>query len=242
MSLGIYLLAFIIIGCSSMIQGITSFGFSLLALPLLSLILPLQEIVPILVIFSLAINIIIFTKVKGHINKLQITLLVLFGLISIPIGINALQGMNENIIKFVVGLVIIISAASMNYGIKLKFKNQNVAYAITGFLSGILNGSSSLSGPPVILLLSNEGTSKENFRKTLSTYFLVLNLFTIPFFILEKMITNEVIVNTLYLSPALLIGVFSGVFLGNRLPDNIFKRITLILIFVMGVMTVMSAF
>lgn len=241
MSFEIYVLAFGIIMLSGMIQGITSFGFSLLAVPLLSLLMPLQLIVPILVIFSLVMNVIIFTKVKGHINKLQIALLVIFGLSSIPIGINALQGIDENIIKIVVGVVIIISAISMNFGLKVKFKNQNIAYAITGFFSGILNGSSSLSGPPVILLLSNEGASKENFRKTLSTYFLVLNLFTIPIFIMEKMITEEVLVNTLKLSPALFIGVFTGVFFGNRLPDRIFKKVTLVLIFVMGVLTITSA-
>lgn len=242
MSISVYLIAFLIIVCSAMIQGITSFGFSLLAVPLLSLILPLKLIVPVLVIFSLIMNIVIFSKIKGHINKLQISLLVLFGLSSIPIGINALKGIDENIIKLIVGIIIVISALSMNFGIKIKFKNQNLSYAITGFLSGILNGSSSLSGPPVILLLSNEGASKKNFRKTLSTYFLVLNLFTIPIFIYENMITSEVISYTLKLSPALLIGVFSGVMLGNKLPEKLFGKITLILIFVMGVLTIVSAF
>lgn len=241
MTLGIYILAFMIIMFSSMIQGITSFGFSLLAVPLLSMILPLKVVVPMLVIFSLGMNIVIFTKVKGHINKIHISLLVVFGLVSIPIGINVLQDFNESIIKLIVGIVILISAISMNFGLKVKFKNQNIAYAITGFLSGILNGSSSLSGPPVILLLSNEGASKENFRKTLSTYFLILNFFTIPIFIMEKMVTSEILLTTIKLSPALLIGVFSGVIFGNRLPDAIFRRVTLMLIFIMGILTVFSA-
>lgn len=241
MSLGIYLVAFAVIMCSAMVQGVTSFGFSLLAVPLLSLIMPLKLIVPIIVIYSLAINIIIFSKVKGHINKLQITLLVSFGIVSIPLGVYGLRVVDDNIIKLIVGIAILISAISMDFGFKVKMKNQNIAYAITGCLSGILNGSSSLSGPPVILLLSNEGASKENFRKTLSTYFLILNLFTIPIFVMNKMVTSEVLINTLKLSPALFIGVISGVFMGNKLPDNKFKKITLTLIFTMGILTISSS-
>lgn len=237
-----YLIAFTIILFSSTVQGATGFGFSLLAVPLLALVMPLSSIVPVLVIFSLFLNIIVFFKLKGEVNKIQIGLLIGFGLISIPIGINALQGLDENLIKLTVGIVIIISAIAMQFGIKIKFKNQKIAYALTGFLSGILNGASSLSGPPVILLLSNEGADKAKFRKTLATYFLTLNLFSVPFFIMKGMVTNSVITDTIKLFPALIIGVLVGVGLGNKLPENIFRKISLLLIFVMGVLTVVSAF
>lgn len=236
-----YMIAFAIILFSATVQGATGFGFSLLAVPLLAFVLPLSVIVPVLVLFSLVLNVIVFFKLKGHVDKIQMFLLILFGLVSIPIGINALQGLDENIIKLVVGGVVIISAAAMQFGFKIKFKNQKIAYGLTGFFSGILNGSSSLSGPPVILMLSNEAVDKSTFRKTLATYFLTLNLFSIPMFILRGMVTDEVITNTLKLSPALLIGVLLGVGLGNKLPEAIFRKITLLLIFVMGVLTVISA-
>lgn len=213
----IYSIAFVIIVLSAMIQGITSFGFSLLAVPLLAFVMPLDVIVPVLILFSLVLNIIVFLKLEGHINKLQITLLVLFGLISIPLGINILKFVDENYIKLVVGVVIVISATAMQFNYKVHFKNQNISYAVTGFLSGILNGSSSLSGPPVILMLSNEGAEKANFRKTLSTYFMVLNLFSIPLFIITGLVTKEVLSHTLKLSPALIIGVVIGIGLGDRL-------------------------
>ncbi len=145
MDSSVYIIAFLIILGASLIQGITSFGFSLLAFPLLTLVLPIQVIVPILVIYALTINIAIFSKIKGHVNKKQIFVLVLFGVVSIPIGINILKYIDDNIIKLLVGILITISAISMNFGIKIKFKNQNIAYALTGLISGILNGSTSLT-------------------------------------------------------------------------------------------------
>lgn len=236
-----FVIAFIIIIFSAMVQGATGFGFSLLAVPLLAFVLPLNVIVPILVLFSLLLNVIVFFKLQGHVDKVKIGILIGFGLISIPIGINALQGLDENIIKLAVGIIVIVSAVAMNFGIKIHFKNEKVAYGLTGILSGILNGASSLSGPPVILMLSNEGVEKSTFRKTLATYFLALNLFSIPMFVLNGMVTTEVLSKSVILLPALIIGVLIGVGLGNKLPEKIFRKITLTLIFLMGIMTIISS-
>ncbi len=238
----IYIICFLIITIAAMIQGVTSFGFSLISVPLLALIMPLELIVPMLVVFSLLLNIIVFSKIQGHINKKQIAILIIFGLISIPLGIYGLKVVDDTIIKLIVGVIIIISALAMQFGFKVRFKNQNLAYGLTGFLSGILNGASSLSGPPVILMLSNDGLNKDNFRKTLATYFMVLNLFSIPLFLASGLLTETVLINSGKLLPALLIGTFTGIGVGNKIPDVLFKKLTLILIFVMGILTLISAF
>lgn len=238
----IYIICFVIITAAALVQGITSFGFSLLAVPLLALILPLNQIVPMLVIFSLVLNVIVFSKLTGTLDKKQIILLVSFGLMSIPLGIYALKVVDESLIKLTVGVLIIVSSIAMNFGLKVKFKNQNIAYGLTGFLSGILNGASSLSGPPVILLLSNEGVDKANFRKTLATYFMTLNFFSIPLFVMNGLITSEVMMTSVQLFPALLIGTLTGLKVGNKIPEHIFKKTTLALIFVMGILTLISAF
>lgn len=236
----IYILSFIIIFFAAMIQGVTSFGFSLIAVPLLALLMPLDIIVPMLVLFSLILNILVYSKIDGHINKKQIAILIFCGLISIPIGIYGLSVVDDKIIKLVVGLIIVVSALAMQFGFKVTFKRQNIAYGLTGFLSGILNGASSLSGPPVILLLSNEGADKNNFRKTLATYFMTLNLFSIPMFLLSGFLTGEVMLDSIKLFPALLVGTLLGIKLGDKIPDGIFRKITLVLIFVMGVLTLIS--
>jgi len=44
------------------------------------------------------------------------------------------------------------------------------------------------------------------------------------------------------LFPALLIGTLTGLKVGDKIPDHIFKKITLGLIFIMGILTLISAF
>jgi uncharacterized membrane protein YfcA len=149
--------ASIIIFVSCFIQGITSFGFSLVAVPLLSMFLSLKVIVPLLVIFSFVLNSIILVKLKDYINFKEIYILILSAVIATPIGANILINVNERILQLMVGIIVVFSAILFKTGFKIKLKNEKLAYFPVGFMSGILNGSVSLSGPPIILFLTNQG-------------------------------------------------------------------------------------
>ncbi|MBN2796149.1 MAG: sulfite exporter TauE/SafE family protein [Clostridia bacterium] len=237
-----FIVSFFVILFAAMVQGATGFGFSLVAVPLLSFVMPLDLIVPILVLFSLILNVVVFVKLEGHIDKKKIALLVLLGMIGLPIGIYILRFVNEDYIKFVVGVLVMISSLAMYFNVKAHFKNVYFTYGAVGLISGILNGSSSLSGPPVILMLSNEGVNKSDFRKTLATYFMVLNIVSIPMFFLQGLITSEVIKSAAFRLPGMLIGVYLGLVIGHRIPEKLFRKITLVMIFIMGIITTVSVF
>lgn len=150
----------LIIFLSAYIQGMTGFGFSLVAMPLLTLFLPLQIIVPILVTCSLVLNIIIFIKIKGHLHINRILIMFIIGMVSTPLGVYLLTVVNEVFLKGVVGVLILVTSIIMMKGIQLEFSNKHLTYGLTGLLSGILNGSLSLSGPPVVLMMVNEGRKR----------------------------------------------------------------------------------
>ncbi len=231
----------IVIFCAGMVQGLTSFGFGLLSLPILSLFMPLKLIVPVLIIFSLIINSMILFKIKEYVNLRRIVILIIFGIIGTPLGTYLLIILNENTLKLVIGILITISAIAMWKGYKIKVKNEKLSYIPVGFLSGILNGSVSLSGPPIILFLTNQGVEKQIFRANLTSYFLVLNIITIPTYLVSGIITKEVIKYSIYLLPGLILGVLLGIKLGNKVNEAIFKKLTLVLMIVMGILSIVSS-
>jgi len=47
---------------------------------------------------------------------------------------------------------------------------------VAGFFSGLLNTSTSMSGPPVLILLAGQGLPKDQFRRTLVSFFFVSGL------------------------------------------------------------------
>lgn len=234
------ILGILIILTASMIQGITSFGFSLVSLPLLGIFLPLKIIVPMLIIYSLVLNTIILYHIRHYINLKPITILVIAGIIGTPFGTYLLRISNENTLKILVGVILTFSAITNYFGYKIKVKNEKLTYIPVGLVSGLLNGSVSLGGPPLVLFLTNQGVEKQVFRANLTTYFLILNIITIPTYFINGLITKDVIQYTVYLLPALVGGALLGVALGNKVNENWFKKLTLALITVMGIVSIIS--
>lgn len=233
-----------IIFLATVVFGITSFGFALIAVPLLNLVLPLQVLVPILIFYGVIIDVVLLLPIYKHLDMRGMKYLMGAGLAGVPLGTYLLLILNESVLKIGIGIIIIISAGVLSTGYRVHIKNENLGNAIAGFTSGLLNGSLTMSGPPVILFYSNQQLDKQVFRANLVLYFLFTNIITIPVFYWCGLLTPQVIRYTLALSPALLVGVI-GVLIGNKLGSSMdgtfFNRLSLALIFLMGVMSILSA-
>jgi len=235
------MLGFISILLASFIQGITGFGFALIAVPLLSLFIPeIRNITPIIVIYSFLTNIIIVYESRHYIDFKKIMPLIIFGIIATPIGTFILLYVKVNTLKIIIGSIITITAFAMFKSFKFKIKNQSISYGIVGLLSGFLNGSTGLSGPPVVLFLTNQNTDKDIFRANLSFYGIATNIFAIIVFIAEGIVNISVLNFTLLYLPALIIGVFIGIKVSTKINEIIFKNLTIYLIGFLGLYTVIS--
>ncbi|WP_234122664.1 sulfite exporter TauE/SafE family protein [Clostridium hydrogenum] len=236
------MLGFISILLASVTQGMTGFGFALIAVPLLSLFIPeIRNITPIIVIYSLLTNIIIAYKARHYVNFKKIIPLIIFGIAATPIGTLMLIYVKVQPLKIVIGLIVTITAFAMLKNLKIEIKNEKIAYSIVGILSGFLNGSAGLSGPPVVLFLTNQNTDKDVFRSNLTFYGIATNIFAIILFVLEGVINISVLRFTIYYIPALIIGVFLGIKLSAKINEVLFRKLTIYLIGILGFYTVISA-
>ena len=112
---------FMIILLAALVQGITGFGFALIAVPLLSLFIPeIKSITPIIVGYSLVTNILIFCDSKNHIKLKEIMPLIIFGIIGTPIGTYILLFVSAKILKVAIGLIICLTATAMLKNYKMQ--------------------------------------------------------------------------------------------------------------------------
>ena len=235
-------LSFLVIMLSGFIQGTTSFGFSLIALPLLGIMLSLKLVVPLLVIFSLFMNSIILYNLRSHVDLKRILILIGSSIIATPIGAYLLISIDENVLKLFVGIIVVLSAIIFKLGFNIQVKNEKLAFIPVGIISGLLNGSVSLSGPPIILFLTNQKTEKQVFRATLTSFFWILNIATVIVFFYNGLINLEVLNLSIKLIPALIIGLFFGIKLGDRIQEKTFQNATIILLFCMGSLSIFGSF
>lgn len=228
---------------ANLILGITSFGCQLILLPILSLLFPLQILVPLLTVYVMPINIILFLFIYKNLQLKNMSYLALAGIIGTPLGTYLLLVVNDGILKIGVGISIIISVWAIYTSSSVYFKNEKLGNIVAGFLSGLLNGSLSMAGPPVILFYSNNHLEKQAFRANLIFYFLILNIITCPVMYFSGLLTPQVVHYMVSLSPALVvgaIGVLVGNKLANRLNNVVFNQVTLILVGIMGVLSIFS--
>ncbi|MBC7959794.1 MAG: sulfite exporter TauE/SafE family protein, partial [Vallitaleaceae bacterium] len=186
MDLNIMIVSGLTIVIAALIQGLTGFGFALVAVPILSSFLLPKEVVPMMVVYSLVMNILMFLQQKRFVQLKELRVLIVFGLIGIPFGVYLLNALSAQTIKLVAALLIIGTSMMMMLGWQWKTKSDFLSSAIAGLLSGILNGSTSMSGPPIVLFLANKKVGKESFRASLPTYGIITNLITLGFFLLSS--------------------------------------------------------
>ncbi|MEJ8307013.1 sulfite exporter TauE/SafE family protein [Saccharibacillus sacchari] len=232
--------AVLIILAASFVQTLTSFGFALIALPLLSLFLPLRQAVPIIVIFSLFVCLLVVIPNRRDVNVRQIWLLIAAGIVAAPFGTYLLVVVDASILKTVTGLLISLFAALMLLGRSLPIRNERIAFLTAGLLSGLLNGSISVSGPPLALILSNQGMGKQEFRANLALNGVVLNLVSIVSFAAAGLLDRETGSFLAGTIPAMLIGVWLGATAVRRFDERLFKRLSLWLILGSGIWTALS--
>jgi len=133
------------------------------------------------------------------------------------------------------------TAVILMKGARLRLKSDILATGIAGFLSGFLNGSISMSGPPIVLFLANRGDRKELFRGNLSTFAVGINAATLLSFAIAGLVTTDVIRTVAELLPSVLLGTITGGVLTKRINETLFRRIVLLLVVITGLATMATS-
>ncbi|MDO3411227.1 sulfite exporter TauE/SafE family protein [Saccharibacillus sp. CPCC 101409] len=239
-SFGILAAGMAIILAASFIQSLTSFGFALISLPLLSLFLPLQQAVPLIVIFSLVTSLMVVIPNRRHVNVRQVWLLILAGMIAAPFGAYLLLVVSAQTLKAAIGILIALFAALMLLGRSLPIRSERAAFVTAGLLSGLLNGSISVGGPPLALILSNQGMSKQAFRANLALNGVALNIVSVAAFAAGGLLNADMGVFFVWMIPAMLLGVWAGAYAARRFNEKLFKTASLWVILVSGIWTALT--
>lgn len=235
------IIGLIIIFLAGLTQGLTGFGFALVSVPVMMVFFPPKLVIPIIIVHAILVSMIVLFEARKWLDLKRIWPLMLAGIVGMPFGTYLLLVLDVNIIKMIVGVIVVLFALALLKGWKKEVKNEKLAFAPIGFISGLLQGSTSMSGPPVILFFSNQGASKQVFRANLIAYFLVLGLATIPVYFVSGLMTSEVIRYIVMLLPAMIVGTAVGIKLSHKVEEEVFRKIVLIIVTIIGLVAIISS-
>jgi uncharacterized membrane protein YfcA len=227
-----------IIFLGGVVQGCTGFGLALSTVPVLLLFLPHTQVPPLLVILGLVNSLVVLYETRAAVKMPLIVPLIIGGVIALPVGAFLLKSLDAGPFKLAVGVVVVLMALAFLFGWRLKLTPKWQSLLPVGMISGVLGGSTSLSGPPVILFFAGTSENKQHFRANLIAYFTVLNIASIAVFWAAGLISQVVLTTTAWTVAPLLIGTFAGLWIARRVSEAHFRRAVLVLILAIGLMLV----
>ncbi len=144
----IFALSAVAVFAAALVQGVTGFGFVIVAAPMLTIYLEPTLVVPVMLLQSVALNAAIMIHGYRWLNLRRVWALVLAGSALTPVGAALLIGLDAAVIKVLVGAVVGVTAVGMLLGLQRTASRELLASIPVGAVSGVLGGATGLSGPP----------------------------------------------------------------------------------------------
>jgi len=222
------------------VQGAANFGFVLIALPLLGLLMPLKTAVPLLTLVGLFLGTAQLFQIRKKPDLKMVGILLISGMMGVPLGVWILLAADDVLLKGIVGLVLILAAVLLAKGFRVRRGGKLLHTVVGGFLSGLLKGAASIGGPPIVILLSNYDLNKQTYRANILTYFFLIGVFAIPNYLKAGLFSQEMMIQSIWGFGAAATGLVVGNIVFKRMDETKFKKLTYGIVMLSGVMTVAS--
>jgi uncharacterized membrane protein YfcA len=225
---------------AGLITGITAFGFALVAVPLLILFFDPKVAIPIVTINSTLTGMYLFFELRKMMQLKKIIPLIIGGIIGLPFGVYILAVLDKDNLKISVGALITVFAVLLALGIKRKIKSEKYASVLVGMISGLLKGSTSLSGPPLVLFFIIQDQEKEVFRANLTGYFLIMGTLAVIALAIGKLVS----LNVLEYSAWFVVPTIFGTWLGSKICPRVnpipFRNLSLTVVIIAGILSILA--
>ena len=226
-------LVLLIILATSVVQAVAGFGFALLAVPLMVVVIDLQSAVIISSFVGILSNMLQSWQLRRNINRNMTRRFVLATAVGSPVGLLLFVYANQSALKIVLGLSILFGVFVLSRGLELQHVSSWLDW-IMGILSGVLLMATSTNGPPLVFVLQARRFDPATFRATLNMVFLVSGTFGLVMFGLAGEILRSDVNVAAFAIPAMVIGVSTGVVIRKYVQQELFKKIVLFLLSIGG--------
>jgi uncharacterized membrane protein YfcA len=241
-----------------LVRSIWGFGDGMLALPLLTLVIGMDQAAPLMALLSAVISVQLLHEQPQLVDKLGIARLVLGALFGVPLGLYVLIGLPVVWAHAVLGVLLTAFATwslarRRSWGVgggkpsgggdgNDKPAGLRAWWLDVGF--GLLAGASSaafdIAGPPMLIYAAARGWSADELRVNLQAVFLPLSLLTLGGHAIAGLWTREVVTFAVMALPIVVLGLYFGPRLRARI-ERAAEWIVYLLILAFGIVELVRA-
>jgi uncharacterized membrane protein YfcA len=212
---------------AAIVNGALGYGFSSITVPLALLFLTNRVLNPALVPIEVALNAyVLWVNRQSLPNVWRRVLPIVMGLLpGVALGTAIVSQVNPGWLKFWTFLALLPLILLQAAGFRRPLKSERAIGLGFGAGVGVLYSVTTISGPPLAVMLSNQGFTKRDFRAALGFIRLAESSFTAVAYAWAGLYSAESFGLVPYIVPSIAVGVPIGAALIQRIRPETFRRI-----------------
>ncbi|QSB04490.1 sulfite exporter TauE/SafE family protein [Natronoglycomyces albus] len=231
--------AFFVLLVASVIRTTAGFGFSLVAVPPMALLIDPVTAVIVAAIMAAPLSLWIAYKDFSHVDRRLAGLILGFGIAGVPFGVWILKVLAAEILMVVIAIVVLLGTFLVWR--RVTIPGGHKAVAAVGFFSGASFASTGIDGPPMVAALQGMNLEPRVQRATLALAFAGTGLAALTGFAVSGQLTQTIGETLLMGIPALFLGIFVGERLFRQLNAATFRQVVLTLLVISSISVITRA-
>ncbi len=237
MGIEVVLVISLVLFTSAFIKGVTGFGTSLIAIPILTFfLLEPSEARALIVTINILLNIYILVSARQlryeHARPYMVLIVSVF--IAALISGFLLNRLTSEIFFILMGILLVFTAINRFFNIKFNIKHPKRYYVPLGLMGGTLNTLLGAGSVPVLIFLGNTNVKKADFRVTVSLFLLILNIGSLISFLISNEYNTTIFLWSLLFTPVMVLGTYFGIRSQHKFNERTFQMIVAVLLFIIG--------
>lgn len=224
-----------------LIFGISGFGSTLIAIPLLAHLMPLTFAIPMVVVLDCVSAISMGLKLRADVSRSEFVPMLPFLLAGLLVGAFVLLNVPTRWLLLVLGVFVLVFSADFLLQRKSRLRLPRWTVAPIGLLAGTTSSAFGVGGPIYVFYFAARGASPEQIRATVPAVFSFTSVARIAIFAGVGLYNREVLMATAALLPVMALGLWCGHRLHGRLTRDQALRIVGTLLLLSGVSLVLRA-
>jgi uncharacterized membrane protein YfcA len=231
---------FFILFVAAFIKAVLGFGESLLAMPLLTLLVGIKTATPLVGLVAAGLTLLLLYKGWHKIDFRAAWRVMLSAVLGIPLGVWGLKVLPPHWIALGLGVVLIGVGLYNLLRRNLSIGANPVWAHLFGFAGGVLGGAYNTGGPPIVMYGTLRRWPEGQFQATLQGCFLPLSLLTLASQGVAGLWSDWVLFLFVLSIPLVLLAFWIGNRVSKALAGRHFDRLVYVTLAALGIMLVIQ--
>lgn len=226
---------------ASIVHGIAGFGLAQVAMGIMPLFRTAASAAAIFSIVAVISNFRVWLSVREEFDVKDWIKPVIGLIVGLPLGLYVFNQLDKGQVRIAIGLVLLLAVILIVLGkqtnaLKNLFEDKDysdgwILPLIAGFSAGVLAGAVAIPGPPMILygtfMVATNNWNGKKMKATFTAFFGTVMLYRVAVISFQGKMNLGLFTEALIAIPAMLLGVYVGIKIFEKIPQKIFNWIVI---------------